>query len=72
MGARSDHICFLVGPGANACMFLGSQFPSLIFCVKVIERVEKWWSRLVDVGRGKRSATEAEPAEGGGGFAFEL
>ena len=26
--------CFLVAPVANACMFFGSQFPSLIFCVK--------------------------------------
>ena len=27
---------------------------------------------LVNGGRGKRSAAEAEPAEGGGGFASEL
>ena len=26
--------CFLVAPGANACMFFGSEFPSLICCVK--------------------------------------
>ena len=26
--------CFLVAPVANACMFFGSQFPSLFLCVK--------------------------------------
>ena len=37
-----------------------------------VSRTKKGQKFLVDGGRRKRSAAEAEPAEGGGGFASEL
>ena len=40
--------CFLVAPVTNACMFFGSQFPSLIFSVKSDSKSREM---AVEVGR---------------------
>ena len=40
--------------------------------LEVLQRDLESRKIAVEVGRGKRSAAEAEPAEGGGGFASEL
>ena len=40
--------------------------------LEVLQRDLESRKNAVDVGRGERSAAEAEPAEGGGGFTSEL
>ena len=65
--------CFLFAPVTNACMFFGSQLTSSIFSVKSdVEESKNSSQGRSRVVEGPRSAAEAEPAEGGGGFASEL
>ena len=57
--------CFLKAPVAAACMFFGSQFPGLIFCVKSDRE-----RREMVVDGGGRRQKRSQRREGG--FASEL